>query len=184
MLKLACPAALLYEEVGYKFFIDHSNLGVRRASYYHSRTNPRPNKTFLRVIGLAYPLFNGFLPLYLQTRLQTSSNSINNTYRDYSIISVLGIPGSIIACILIDFTRNAGKVAIGGRKLALALFTLLTGIFLFLFTISKNEAAYLGFSCASSLTQWVVPYFCQVWLITSHLHRNAVSKKHLVVTRN
>ncbi|THH08091.1 hypothetical protein EW145_g2935 [Phellinidium pouzarii] len=104
-------------------------------------------------IGLASPLFYSFLPLYLQTRLQSLSDSTGRTYRDFTIVSVLGIPGSIIACILVDFTRNAGKVAIGGRKFALALFTLLTGIFLFLFTISQNEVVYLGFSCASSLTQ-------------------------------
>ncbi|KAI5123860.1 hypothetical protein M0805_005677 [Coniferiporia weirii] len=104
------------------------------------------------IIGLAYPLFNGFLPLYLQNRLQSSPSSTDSTYRDYTIVSVLGVPGSMIACVLVDFTRSAGKVAIGGRKLALALSTLLTGLFLFLFTISKNQAAYLGFSCASSLT--------------------------------
>ncbi|KAH8119185.1 MFS general substrate transporter [Phellopilus nigrolimitatus] len=105
------------------------------------------------IIGLAYPLFNGFLPLYLQSRLETSSNSLDSTYRDYSIVSVLGIPGSIIACILVDWTRNPGKVAIGGRKMALALSTLLTGLFLFLFTTSKTDAAYLAFSCVTSLTQ-------------------------------
>jgi hypothetical protein len=43
----------------------------------------------------------------------------------------------------------------GGRKLTMALSTLLTGIFLFLFTTSKTNAAVLGFSCASGLTQFV-----------------------------
>ena len=106
-----------------------------------------------RTIGLAYPLFNGFLPLYLENRLKGSSDSVSTTYRDYTIVSVLGVPGSIIACIVVDWTRNVGGYAVGGRKLSLAVFTLLTGVFLFLFTISRDQPTYLGFSCASSLTQ-------------------------------
>ncbi|PAV18907.1 MFS general substrate transporter [Pyrrhoderma noxium] len=105
------------------------------------------------IIGLAYPLFNGFLPLYLADRLESSSNSTFQTYRDYSITSVCGIPGSIIACILVDWTRKTGKFSIGGRKMALALSTMLTGLFLFLFTTAKDEASNLGYSCASTLTQ-------------------------------
>ncbi|EJD03169.1 MFS general substrate transporter [Fomitiporia mediterranea MF3/22] len=103
------------------------------------------------IIGLAYPLFNGFLPLYLSDRLP--SGSTNQTYRDYSITSVCGIPGSVIACILVDWTRSSGKIAIGGRKMALAVSTALTGLFLFLFTTAKGEASNLGYSCASTLTQ-------------------------------
>ncbi|KAL5528278.1 hypothetical protein ACEPAF_7414 [Sanghuangporus sanghuang] len=104
------------------------------------------------IIGLAYPLFNGFLPLYLADRL-SSSGSLNQTYRDYTITSVCGIPGSAIACILVDWTRTSGKIAIGGRKTALAVSTALTGMFLFLFTTARSEASNLGYSCASSLTQ-------------------------------
>lgn len=105
------------------------------------------------MIGLAYPLFNGFLPLYLESRVPAGENSTQVTYRNYSIISILGVPGSIIACVLVDWTRNAGKFAVGGRKFAMALSTVLTGIFLFLFTTSKTQAAVLGYSCASGLTQ-------------------------------
>lgn len=112
-----------------------------------------------RIIGLAYPLYNGFLPLYLEDRLNSGSNSLNETYRDYTIVSVLGIPGSIIACVFVDWTRQTSKFSIGGRKLALAVSTALTGVFLFLFTTSKTNAAYLGYSCASSLTQNAVSLF-------------------------
>ncbi|KAE9392930.1 MFS general substrate transporter [Gymnopus androsaceus JB14] len=76
------------------------------------------------LIGLAYPLFNGFITLYLTTQVADSDTSISTTYRNYTIISVLGVPGSIIACLVVD-----------------------------LFTTSKTEAAVLGFSCASGLTQ-------------------------------
>ncbi|KAG5650791.1 hypothetical protein H0H81_011042 [Sphagnurus paluster] len=105
------------------------------------------------IIGLAYPLFNGFLPLYLQNRF-ASSTGVSETFRNYTIISVLGIPGSLVACAVVDWTRGSqSKWSVGGRKLTMAVATALTGIFLFLFTTSKNDAAVLGFSCASGLTQ-------------------------------
>ncbi|KAG9124963.1 hypothetical protein FRC07_009555, partial [Ceratobasidium sp. 392] len=106
------------------------------------------------LIGLAYPLYNAFLPIYLSQRsVSQGSGSIDETYRTYSIVSVLGIPGSIIACIMVDWTRGGGKWSFGGRKFAMASSTCLTGIFLFLFTQAKNEAGVLGFNCASALTQ-------------------------------
>lgn len=104
------------------------------------------------LIGLAYPLFNSFLPLYLKERVSSTAGT-SETYRNYTIISVLGIPGSLVACAVVDWTRGEGKWAVGGRKLTMAVSTLLTGVFLFLFTTSKSEAAVLGFSCASGLTQ-------------------------------
>ncbi|KAL1752546.1 major facilitator superfamily domain-containing protein [Schizophyllum commune] len=132
------------------------------------------------LIGLAYPLYNAFLPLYLAERVDADSSTYT-TYRNYTIISVVGIPGSVLACLIVDWTRGgkdvvdeeeAGsaesgdgekteaapvkrktKFSLGGRKLSMAISTLLTGIFLFLFTTSANEAAVLGFSCASGLTQ-------------------------------
>ncbi|KAG5643086.1 hypothetical protein DXG03_001581 [Asterophora parasitica] len=105
------------------------------------------------LIGLAYPLFNSFLPLYLKERV-SSSAGVSETYRNYAIISVCGIPGSLIACAVVDYTRGSNsKWSVGGRKLTMAISTLLTGVFLFLFTTSRNEAAVLGFSCASGLTQ-------------------------------
>ncbi|KAG6864930.1 hypothetical protein C0991_006312 [Blastosporella zonata] len=107
-----------------------------------------------RLIGLAYPLFNGFLPLYLAQRVQSSASGVNTTYRNYAIISIMGIPGSLIACLVVDRTRNSqSKWNVGGRKLTMAVSTALTGIFLFLFTTSKSDAAILGWSCASGVTQ-------------------------------
>ncbi|KAH7341696.1 major facilitator superfamily domain-containing protein [Rhizoctonia solani] len=106
------------------------------------------------LIGLAYPLYNAFLPIYLNQRsVSQGSGTIDETYRNYSIVSVLGIPGSIIACIMVDWSRGGGKWSFGGRKFAMAISTCLTGIFLFLFTQAKNEAGVLGFNCASALTQ-------------------------------
>ena len=108
--------------------------------------------------------------------MSDSNSSTDTTYRNYTIISVLGIVGPGIACLFVDWTRqnsnagpNAGadsdakdadhhprptkrKFTLVGRKLVMALSTLLTGVFLFLFTTSKTDAAVLGFSCASALT--------------------------------
>ncbi|KAJ8583629.1 MFS general substrate transporter [Rhizopogon salebrosus TDB-379] len=110
--------------------------------------------TLSLLIGIAYPLFNAYLPLYLDGQgTATGSSSLNEAYRNYSIISILGIPGSLIACAVVDYTRGTGRWLIGGRKLSLAVSTMLTGFFLFLFTTSKTTAAVLGYSCASGLTQ-------------------------------
>ncbi|THU82640.1 MFS general substrate transporter [Dendrothele bispora CBS 962.96] len=106
------------------------------------------------LIGLAYPLFNGFITLYLTTQVKDTDGSVGATYRSYTIISVMGIPGSVIACLVVDWTRkNPGKFSLGGRKLTMAVSTALTGVFLYLFTTSTSSAAVLGYSCASGLTQ-------------------------------
>ncbi|KAJ4469856.1 MFS general substrate transporter [Lentinula aciculospora] len=111
------------------------------------------DRTWRRLIGLAYPLFNGFITLYLTTQVPSDS-SVSTTYRNYTIISVLGVPGSIIACLVVDWTRkNKSAFAMGGRKVTMSVSTALTGIFLFLFTTSNTTAAVLGYSCASGLTQ-------------------------------
>ncbi|TFK34553.1 MFS general substrate transporter [Crucibulum laeve] len=107
------------------------------------------------LIGLASPLFNAFLPLYLAGRV-SSNDSTSVTYRNATIVSIMGIPGSFIACLVVDWRRRSTgsrKWSIGGRKLTMAVSTLVTGIFLFLFTTSKSEGAVLGYSCVSSLTQ-------------------------------
>ncbi|KAG6902105.1 hypothetical protein C0995_004285 [Termitomyces sp. Mi166 len=108
------------------------------------------------LIGLAYPLFNSFLPLYLQQHVTSSagSGSIDTTFRNYAIISIMGIPGSIIACLTVDWMRGSkSRWFLGGRKLTLMVSTGLTGLFLFLFTTSKTNKAVLGWSCASGTTQ-------------------------------
>ncbi|KAF5371452.1 hypothetical protein D9757_009971 [Collybiopsis confluens] len=106
------------------------------------------------LIGLAYPLFNGFITLYLTTHVADANSSVFTTYRNYVIISVLGVPGSIIACLVVDWTRkDQTKFSIGGRKLTMAVSTVLTGVFLFLFTTSTKSADVLAYSCVTSLTQ-------------------------------
>lgn len=96
------------------------------------------------LIGLAYPLFNSFIIMYIKPGGDTS---LSRTYRDYVIISVCGVPGSLFATWLVDLPRS-------GRRGAMALGTLLSGIFLFGFTtMHGNPNGTLAFSCVVSFTE-------------------------------
>ena len=104
--------------------------------------------TLWALIGLAYPLFNAFIVLYLGNG---DDESISKTYRNYVIISACGVPGCLFATWLVDLPR-------AGRRGAMAIGTLLTGIFLFGFTglDGSNSSGKLGFFCAISFTQNVM----------------------------
>ncbi|PWN43691.1 MFS general substrate transporter [Ceraceosorus guamensis] len=98
-------------------------------------------------IGLAYPLFNAFLPLYLESRsVGTGNASVNETYSQYAYISICGVPGSLIAAWMVEMPRS-------GRRGAMALGTLLTGIFVIVSTQSPNKGAFLTFLCLEALFQ-------------------------------
>ncbi|KAE8225787.1 hypothetical protein CF319_g1529 [Tilletia indica] len=95
------------------------------------------------IIGLAYPLFNAFLPLLLSSQ----SSSTYTTYRNYAIISVCGIPGSILAAWMVDLPRS-------GRRGAMAIGTLATGLLLFGLTqVAKNETGSLAINCINASAQ-------------------------------
>ncbi|TIA91531.1 hypothetical protein E3P81_02011 [Wallemia ichthyophaga] len=97
------------------------------------------------LIGLAYPLYNSFLPTYLNGK--TNSDTYH-TYRDYTIQAVLGIPGSLIAAGLVEV-----KGRWFGRRGALSIFSILTGIFIFLFSSTKQPDSVLAFQCVTSFAQ-------------------------------
>ncbi|TIB34522.1 hypothetical protein E3P84_01798 [Wallemia ichthyophaga] len=97
------------------------------------------------LIGLAYPLYNSFLPTYLNGK--TNSDTYH-TYRDYTIQAVLGIPGSLIAAGLVEV-----KGRWFGRRGALSIFSILTGIFIFLFSSTKQPDSILAFQCVASFAQ-------------------------------
>ncbi|TIA86364.1 hypothetical protein E3P99_03687 [Wallemia hederae] len=97
------------------------------------------------LIGLAYPLYNSFLPTYLNGK--TNSDTYH-TYRDYTIQAVLGIPGSLIAAALVEV-----KGRWFGRRGAMAVFSILTGVFIFLFSSTTQPDSVLAFECVVSLTQ-------------------------------
>ncbi|KAG9244776.1 sugar transporter [Calycina marina] len=99
-------------------------------------------------IGVGYPLFNAFLPQYLAAGTDSSGESVSayTTYRDYAITSVVGVPGSIMAYYLVSMPYV-------GRKGTMAVSTMLSGIFLFLFTTNSSSTYQLAFSSVEAFFQ-------------------------------
>lgn len=99
-------------------------------------------------IGMGYPLFNAFLPQYLANSSNSdgSTTSTYTAYRNYVITSVVGVPGSIIACYTVD-------IKYVGRKGTMAISTLLSGIFLYLFTLNSDSNYQLIFSSLEAFFQ-------------------------------
>lgn len=95
------------------------------------------------IIGLAFPLYNAFLPYYLETRGDANKPlSVALTYRNSLIVSVIGIPGAILSGFLVELKT--------GRKGTLFVSLILTGVFLFGSTTAKSSNANLGWNCAFS----------------------------------
>lgn len=124
-------------------------------------------------IGMGYPLFNAFLPQYLSHGSESSSSSTSSqaitaaadssnnpdpdptaisaeTYRNYAILSIVGVPGSVLAYFTVD-----SNSAFLGRRGTLAIATLVSAAFLFLFVQygESSGAAQLGFSCVEAFAQ-------------------------------
>ncbi|KAL2054225.1 hypothetical protein ABVK25_005366 [Lepraria finkii] len=101
-------------------------------------------------IGMGYPLFNAFLPQYLQNAGKDVPPTPNHiVYRNYAITSIVGVPGSFIAAYTVD-------VKYIGRKYTIAVSTLITGILLFLFTLSSEPNYQLIFSSLEAFFQNVM----------------------------
>jgi len=110
-------------------------------------------------IGMGYPLFNAFLPQYLSHGGDTSSTTADpnspssaitgETYRNYAITSIVGVPGSLLAAYTVDM-----KSPFLGRRGTLAISTLLSAIFLFFFVrFGTSPSSQLVFSCVEAFTQ-------------------------------
>ena len=97
------------------------------------------------LIGLAFPLYNAFLP-YIQAQrgADFGDGSTYLTYRNSLIIATMGIPGALIGGALVELPRF-------GRKGALASSTALTGVFLYASTTALNSNQLLGWNCAFNL---------------------------------
>ncbi|KAJ0415034.1 major facilitator superfamily domain-containing protein [Aspergillus carlsbadensis] len=101
-------------------------------------------------IGMAYPLYNSFLPIYLAAKgVSYGSTSRSETYRTYTIQAVCGIPASLLGGFLVN-TKHLGRKGTG------TLACLCTGVFLFLFTRATTNASVLGFTCAIAFFQNLV----------------------------
>lgn len=93
-------------------------------------------------IGLGFPLYNAFLPYIQATRgKKFGDGSTYITFRNSTIIAVLGVPGALLGGALVEIPRF-------GRKGALALSTALTGVFLYCSTTADTSNALLGWNCA------------------------------------
>lgn len=98
------------------------------------------------IIGLAFPLYNAFVPYYLATRgADFGDGSVYITYRNQVILSVLGIPGALVGGWAVDLPYV-------GRKGALSISTILTGVFLFAGTTARTSDALLGWNCGYTFT--------------------------------
>lgn len=98
------------------------------------------------VIGMGYPLFNAFLPQYLANSGGDVTNDVATVYRNYAITAIVGVPGSIVACYTVDIKYI-------GRKGTMAFGTAVTGVFVFLFTISSDPDFQLAFTCLEAFFQ-------------------------------
>lgn len=110
-------------------------------------------------IGMGYPLFNAFLPQYFShhgeeptppTTPDAPSPIIDaETYRNYAITSIVGVPGSILAAYTVDH-----KSPFLGRRGTLAISTFISAIFLFMFvTYGRTPQSQLVFSCIEAFSQ-------------------------------
>ncbi|RMY35130.1 hypothetical protein D0866_04803 [Hortaea werneckii] len=98
-------------------------------------------------IGMAYPLYSGFIPFYLEQKgVSTGNGGISQTYRNYAVQAVCGIPASIIGGYSVEL-KAVGQKGTG------ALACICTGVFLFLYTRARSSAGVLGFSCAIAFFQ-------------------------------
>ncbi|KAI0769081.1 sugar transporter [Trametes elegans] len=102
------------------------------------------------LIGLAFPLYNGFVTYFLATRgAHFGDGSVYITYRNQVILSVIGVPGALLAGYMVE-------VPYLGRKGTLAISTIITGVFLFASTTSRTSNALLGWNCGFTFTSNVM----------------------------
>ncbi|KAG5983574.1 hypothetical protein E4U55_007816 [Claviceps digitariae] len=110
-------------------------------------------------IGMGYPLFNAFLPQYFSHSHgpengkpippSEASPISSETYRNYAITSIMGVPGSLLAAYLVD-----SPSPFFGRRGTLAGSTLVSAVFLFLFVFfGTSPTAQLAFSCVAAFSQ-------------------------------
>lgn len=97
------------------------------------------------LIGLAYPLYNVFLPTYLATRGAEFGEQSQSVYwRNYAIANLCSIPSPILAgymCRSKFFWGRRGTMIIGA---------LVTMAFFFAYTQVRNNAQNLAFTCCIS----------------------------------
>ncbi|KAH9008842.1 MFS general substrate transporter [Lactarius deliciosus] len=104
------------------------------------------NWLLLALIGLAFPLYSSFLTYFLATRgADFGDGSTYITYRNQVILSVVGVPGALLAGWTVELPFL-------GRRGSLAISTVLTGVFLLASTTARSSPALLGWNCGYTFT--------------------------------
>ncbi|BCS23383.1 putative sugar transporter [Aspergillus puulaauensis] len=102
------------------------------------------------LIGIAFPLYNAFLPYLQQERgIEFGDGSTYLTYRNSLIIAVASIPGSLAGGVMVEMRSL-------GRKGTLTLATIMTGVFLLASTTATTSSTLLGWNCAYGFSSSLV----------------------------
>jgi hypothetical protein len=124
------------------------------------------------LIGLAYPLYNVFLPTYLASRGASFGESSQYiTWRNYAINNTCSIFGPVVAgfmCRSRWFWGRRGTMIIGA---------LITMVFFFCYTQVRTASQNLGFTCAISFCLNI--YYGTLYAYTpevrsSHCHSTSI----------
>ncbi|KAI9354584.1 major facilitator superfamily domain-containing protein [Zopfochytrium polystomum] len=99
------------------------------------------------LISVGYTMFNGFLPKFLGSLPDSDEPPPTDyeTYRNYFIVSIMGIPGSFAGMYLIETTL--------GRRGTMAATAAGTAAALFLFTLTRTQTGQLIASCIAAVLQ-------------------------------
>ncbi|KAL7783848.1 MFS general substrate transporter [Trichoderma ceciliae] len=92
------------------------------------------------LIGIIYPLFYVFLPTYLRNHGRVFDRTVFETWRNYCLTNICGIPGPIIA----GYMCNTKLL---GRKYTMSIGALITMAFFFAYTAVKTAAQDTAFTC-------------------------------------
>lgn len=97
-------------------------------------------------IGVAYPLYSYFLPVYLQAQFTAidPSYTLASTYQQYCYIAACTVPGPILAGFLVE-TRL-------GRRYTMAIGAIVSGIFLCVSVVAaRTNEALVAWNCIATL---------------------------------
>jgi MFS family permease len=93
------------------------------------------------LIGLAYPLYNVFLPSYLESRgAEFGETSSYIKWRNYALVNFSGIWGPVLAGWMC-------QVPILGRKYTMVIGALVTCVFFFAYTQVRTQVQNVAFTC-------------------------------------
>ena len=107
------------------------------------------------LIGLAYPLYNVFLPTYIATRgAALGGLTPSQQWRNYAASNLCSIPSPILAGFM------CRQKIFWGRRGTMIIGAMITMVFFFAYTQVRSNAQNLGFTCAIS--------FCLVSVLSPH----------------